>query len=60
MDENGQGAAELILIIGGIIVIVMVGLIFYRNYLNDLSKNIKDNELDELNNKLDEINNYFN
>ncbi len=59
MDENGQGAAELILILGGIIVIVMVGLIFYRSYLNDLSKNIKDNELDELNNKLDEINNYF-
>lgn len=60
MDRRGQGAAELILIIGGIIVIVMVGLIFYRNYLNDLSDNIKDNELGELNKKLDQLNNYFN
>ncbi|WP_178649360.1 class III signal peptide-containing protein [uncultured Methanobrevibacter sp.] len=59
MDKRGQGAAELILIIGGIIVIVMVGLIFYKNYLNDLSDNIKDNELSELNEKLDQLNNYF-
>ena len=59
MDKRGQGAAELILIIGGIIVIVMVGLIFYKNYLNDLSENIKDNELSELNEKLDQLNNYF-
>lgn len=59
MDKNGQAAAELILILGGIIIIVMVGLIFYRNYLSDLSNNIKDNELSELNNKLDEINKHF-
>lgn len=59
MDKRGQGAAELILIIGGIIVIVMVGLIFYKNYLNDLSDNIKDNELSELNEKLNQLNNYF-
>lgn len=59
MDKNGQVAAELILIIGGIIVIVMIGLIFYRNYVFDLSKDIKENELDSLNNKLDEINKYF-
>lgn len=59
MDKRGHGAAELILIIGGIIVIVMVGLIFYKNYLNDLSDNIKDNELSELNEKLDQLNNYF-
>lgn len=59
MDKRGQGAAELILIIGGIIVIVMVGLIFYKNYLNHLSDNIKDNELSELNEKLDQLNNYF-
>lgn len=59
MDKNGQAAAELILILGGIIIIVMVGLIFHRNYLSDLSNNIKDNELSELNNKLDEINKHF-
>lgn len=59
MDNKGQGAAELILILGGIIVVVMVGLIFYKNYLNDLSDNIKDNEVNELNKKLDQLNDYF-
>ncbi len=59
MDKNGQAAAELILIIGGIIVIVMIGLIFYRNYVGDLSKSIENSELKSLNNKLNEIESYF-
>ena len=59
MDESGQVASELILIIGGIIVLVMIGLIFYRNYVSNLSNDIQENEVKSLNNKLNEINNYF-
>lgn len=59
MDRNGQASAELILIFGGIIVIVMIGLIFYRNYINDLSNNIKDNEVNGLIEKLENINKHF-
>jgi len=33
-DEGGQGAAEYILLFGGIIVIVIAALFIYRDYLN--------------------------
>ncbi len=32
-DESGQGSAELILVFGGIIVIVTVAVVWYRNYV---------------------------
>lgn len=60
MKENrGQAAAELILIFGGIIVIVIVGLIFYKNYVSDLSEDIQKNELNDFNSQLDSISQYF-
>lgn len=33
-DENGQGAAEYILLFGGMIVVAVAGLWIYRNYFN--------------------------
>lgn len=33
-DEKGQGAAEYILLFGGIIVIVVVVLLAYQNYVH--------------------------
>lgn len=32
-DEMGQGAAEYILLFGGVIVIAIAALILYRNYI---------------------------
>ncbi|MCC7550387.1 MAG: class III signal peptide-containing protein [Methanobacterium sp.] len=32
-DEHGQGAAEYILLFGAIIIIAMVALIIYRDYI---------------------------
>lgn len=44
-DEKGQGAAEYILLFGGVIVIAIVALILYRSYFqgqtlssNDIQK----------------------
>ena len=31
-DENGQGAAEYILLFGGVIVVAIAALILYNNY----------------------------
>jgi uncharacterized protein (UPF0333 family) len=33
-DEKGQGAAEYILLFGGVIVIAIAALIIYRTYIN--------------------------
>jgi Flp pilus assembly pilin Flp len=34
-DEGGQGAAEYILLFGGVIVIAIAALLIYRTYLNN-------------------------
>lgn len=33
-DENGQGAAEYILLFGGIIVVAVVAIVIYRAYFS--------------------------
>lgn len=33
-DENGQGAAEYILLFGGVIVVAIAALLIYRAYFN--------------------------
>ncbi|WP_248565296.1 Flp family type IVb pilin [Methanothermobacter tenebrarum] len=38
-DEKGQGAAEYILLFGGVIVIAIVALILYRRYFQGQSLN---------------------
>jgi len=49
-DEAGQGAAEYILLFGGVIVIAIIALLIYKNYLQgtDLNSsedttNLRDN-----------------
>lgn len=59
MDSKAQAAAEFILIIGGIIVIVMVLLIAYKNYLNDLSSEINSTEVQNLDNAINGMMEYF-
>ena len=34
-DEGGQGAAEYILLFGGVIVIAIAALLIYRTYMNN-------------------------
>jgi len=39
-DEGGQGAAEYILLFGGVIVIAIVALLIYRSYFQRQSLNV--------------------
>ena len=39
-EEKAQGAAEYILLFGGIIVIAVIAALFYKNYLNGLGTSI--------------------
>lgn len=59
MDDNCQGSAEFILLFGGIIVVVLLILFFYRNYIANLSDEIKSKEVNEFSNELDKISDLF-
>ena len=54
-DNNGQGSVELILIIGGIIVIILLVVSMYKSYLMDLGTEIDSNELKTLNSSFNDI-----
>ncbi|MGB9845041.1 Flp family type IVb pilin [Methanothermobacter tenebrarum] len=41
-DEKGQGAAEYILLFGGVIVIAIVALILYRSYFQGQNLSSKE------------------
>lgn len=56
MNENSaQGAAEYILLFGGVIVIALLALTIYRSYMNtsDVSLKAKDDIIDVRNTILD-------
>ena len=54
-DNRGQGSVELILIIGGIIVIILLVVSMYKSYLVDLGSEIDSNELNGLNGSFGDI-----
>ncbi len=54
-DNRGQGAVELILIIGGIIVIILLVVSMYKSYLVDLGTEIDSNEINTLNSSFGDI-----
>lgn len=54
-DNMGQGSVELILLIGGIIVIILVVVSMYKSYLVDLGTEIDSNEINTLNSSFSDI-----
>ena len=54
-EESGQGAAEYILLFGGVIVIALLALTIYRSYMetSDRSLKAKDDIIDVRNTILD-------
>ena len=59
MDNKGQASAEFILLFGGIIVVVLLVIHMYNNYMNDLSGEITSKEVKEFNSQLKALENYF-
>ena len=59
VDNKGQTSAEFILLVSEIIVIVLLTLMFYRNYITGLSGEIKCEEVSNFNGKLDSLSEYF-
>ncbi|MBQ2613410.1 MAG: class III signal peptide-containing protein [Methanobrevibacter sp.] len=59
MDNNAQVSAELILLFGGIMVVVLLAVYMYKTYIADLSGEIQSNEVNEFKSKLSEISEIF-
>lgn len=58
-DENAQGAAELLLLLGGVLVVVLILVSIYKSYVSDLSLEVSSNELNDLNNCFGELSSKF-
>ncbi|RJS48198.1 MAG: class III signal peptide-containing protein [Methanobacterium sp.] len=59
IDEKGQGSAELILIFGGMIVIVIVAAIYYQNYLSRLGDEIIKTDVENVTNQINNLTKKF-
>ena len=59
MDNNAQASAEFILLFGGIIVVVLLAIHMYNNYIVDLNGEITSNEVSKFNNQLNKLGWYF-
>ena len=59
MDNKGQASAEFILLFGGIIVVVLLAVFFYKTYLNELSGEIESKEVRELNDGISSLESIF-
>ena len=59
MDNGGQSSAELILLFGGIMVVVLLAIYMYNNYMSDLGGQIQSKEVNDFNNQLKGIERYF-
>lgn len=59
MDNKGQTSAEFILLFGGIIVVVLLAIYMYKNYMSDLSGEISSKEVAEFNNGLNNLGRFF-
>ncbi|HHT19100.1 MAG: class III signal peptide-containing protein [Euryarchaeota archaeon] len=59
-DEAAQTAAEFVLIFGGILVIVIIALIVYQKYINDMGDElVNGSEVQTVQNELQKINSTF-
>lgn len=58
-DESAQTSAELILLVGGMIVIAIVVAIFYKNYLTGLGNEINNTDVANVNNKINGLKGLF-
>ena len=54
-DKSGQSSAELILLIGGMIVIVLIAMSFYKSYILSIGDEISSNELNNINKSIESI-----
>ncbi len=58
-QSNGQISAEYILLLAGIIVIVLISMNIYQQYLNEFKNEINDSQVKTLLDDIDSLNSIF-
>jgi Flp pilus assembly pilin Flp len=58
-DESGQGAAEYILLFGGVIAIVIIAALSYSNYIKGVGNEINSTDVQNVTNAINGLNNKF-
>jgi uncharacterized protein (UPF0333 family) len=58
-EENAQGSAEFILILGGVIVIAIIAAVYYKHYLDGMGNAINSTDVQNINNALNGLNDKF-
>mgnify|MGYP001023955706 FL=1 len=58
-DESGQTSAELLLVIGGMIVIAIFMLLMYKNYVTGLGNEVNNTDAKDLSNKISKLKDDF-
>lgn len=59
MDNKAQASAEFILLFGGIIVVVLLAIYMYNNYVNDLNGEIASREVNQFNDEINDLSTFF-
>lgn len=59
MDNRAQASVEYILLFGGIMVVVLLAIYMYNNYVSDLSGEIASKEVKKFNGELNALGKYF-
>ncbi len=58
-DKGGQGSAEMILLFGGVIVIVVIFAAWYKNYLTSAGNEIMKTDVNNVTNSINGLKNKF-
>jgi len=58
-EEIAQGSAEMILLFGGVIVIVIVAALWYKNYLISAGNEINKTDVKTVTNSIQNLKNKF-
>ncbi|BDH79061.1 MAG TPA: class III signal peptide-containing protein [Methanothermobacter sp.] len=58
-DEIAQGSAELILLFGGVIIIVIFAALWYKNYLISAGNEINKTDVQTVTNSIQNLKNKF-
>jgi len=59
LDDKGQAGAEMILLLGGMIVIVLIAIYFYKNYLLGIGEEMNSTEIAKVNQSIENISSKF-